>query len=119
MGLFRALPLMLLSRSVLSSAMVLHESISHVLSGFEVLGFPSPTQEIELLIAIVQYGRTCEGGRCGTLLIQPILQTVSHFGRGKLHWYYLFYSVWSDFTRSPTSAVAVSAVKMWFTLNVA
>jgi tripeptidyl-peptidase-1 len=39
---------------VLSSTLVLHESISNVPSGFEVLGSPSPTQEIELLIAIVQ-----------------------------------------------------------------
>ncbi|KAJ7764050.1 family S53 protease-like protein [Mycena maculata] len=54
MGLLRALPLALLSRSVLSNTMILHESISNVPSGFEVSGSPSPTQEIELLIAIVQ-----------------------------------------------------------------
>ncbi|KAF8130936.1 hypothetical protein K438DRAFT_1788450 [Mycena galopus ATCC 62051] len=58
MGLLRALPLVLLSsRSVLSSTpvrTVLHESIPHAPSGFTVLGSPSPSQKIELLIAVVQ-----------------------------------------------------------------
>ena len=54
MSLLRALPLVLLSRSVLSSTLVLHESASHVPSGFEVLGSPSPSLEIEFLVALVQ-----------------------------------------------------------------
>ncbi|KAF7347982.1 Family S53 protease-like protein [Mycena sanguinolenta] len=54
MALLRVLPLVLLSTSVLSSTLVLHESISHVPSGFEVIGSPSPNQEIELLVALVQ-----------------------------------------------------------------
>ncbi|KAJ6454226.1 family S53 protease-like protein [Mycena sanguinolenta] len=54
MSLLRALPLVLLSRSVLSSTLVLHESASHVPSVFEMLGSPSPSQEIEFLVALVQ-----------------------------------------------------------------
>lgn len=54
MALLRALPLALLSRSVLSSTMVLHESISHVPSEFKALGSPPATGKIDLLIAIVQ-----------------------------------------------------------------
>jgi tripeptidyl-peptidase-1 len=34
--------------------MVLHESISHVPSGFKASGSPPPTQEIKLFIALVQ-----------------------------------------------------------------
>ncbi|KAJ6503574.1 subtilisin-like protein [Mycena sanguinolenta] len=54
MSLLRVLPLVLLTKYVLSSALVVHESISQVPSGFERLGSPSPTQEIELLVAMVQ-----------------------------------------------------------------
>ncbi|KAF7378440.1 Family S53 protease-like protein [Mycena sanguinolenta] len=54
MALFRLLPVVLLATSVLSNTLILHESVSHVPSGFEVLGSPSPTQEIELLVALVQ-----------------------------------------------------------------
>ncbi|KAF7346721.1 Carboxylic ester hydrolase [Mycena sanguinolenta] len=54
MSLLRLLPLVLLTKYVLSSALVVHESISHVPAGCQLLGSSSPTQEIELLVAIVQ-----------------------------------------------------------------
>ncbi|KAF7346748.1 Family S53 protease-like protein [Mycena sanguinolenta] len=54
MSLLHALSLVLLSRSVLSSTLVLHESVSHVPSGFQALDSPSPSQEIEFLVALVQ-----------------------------------------------------------------
>jgi tripeptidyl-peptidase-1 len=54
MDLLRALPLILLAECVLSSTLVLHESISNVPPGFKASGSPSPTQEINLFIALVQ-----------------------------------------------------------------
>ncbi|KAJ6490826.1 subtilisin-like protein [Mycena sanguinolenta] len=54
MALLRALPLVLLSKSVLSGTPVLHESVSEVPSSFQAIGSPAPSQEIELLVALVQ-----------------------------------------------------------------
>jgi tripeptidyl-peptidase-1 len=54
MGLLLTLPLVFLAKCVLSSTMVLHESISHIPAGFKASGPPPPTQEIKLFIALVQ-----------------------------------------------------------------
>ncbi|KAF7375853.1 Peptidase S53 domain-containing protein [Mycena sanguinolenta] len=54
MALLHILPLVLLSQYVYATALVVHESISDAPSGVEVLGSPSPTQEIELIVAMVQ-----------------------------------------------------------------
>ncbi|KAF7344169.1 Family S53 protease [Mycena venus] len=107
MGLLRALPLMLLTKSVLSSTMVLHESISHVPSGFKALGSPSPTQEIELFIAIVQSNITG---------LAKVVDAVS-FPSSPSYGQYLSSAEVAEYVKPP--AESLSAVMDWVTPNVA
>ncbi|KAJ7259168.1 peptidase S8/S53 domain-containing protein [Mycena haematopus] len=108
MGLLRALPLLLLSKSVLSSTTtVLHESLSHVPSGFEVRGVPSPTQEIELLVAIAQ------SNIAGLAKVVDAVSVPSSPSYG----HYLTAAEVAEYVK-PTNE-SVSAVTDWLTPNVA
>ncbi|KAF8185596.1 family S53 protease [Mycena galopus ATCC 62051] len=107
MALLRALPLLLLSRSVLSSTMVLHESISHVPSGYKSLGSPSPTQEIDLLIALVQSNIT------GLAKVVDAVSIPSSSSYGQ----YLTAAEVAEYVKPP--ADSLSTVMNWVTPNVA
>ncbi|KAJ6565665.1 family S53 protease [Mycena sp. CBHHK59/15] len=107
MGLLRALPLVLLAKCVLSSTMVLHESISNVPSGFKALGSPSPTQEIKLFIALVQSNIT------GLAKVVDAVSIPSSPSYGQ----YLTAAEVAQYVKPP--ADSVSTVMDWVTPNVA
>ncbi|KAJ6534417.1 family S53 protease [Mycena capillaripes] len=106
MGLLRALPFVLLAKCVLSSTMVLHESISNVPSGFKALGSPSPTQEIKLFIALVQSNIT------GLAKVVDAVSIPSSPSYGK----YLTAAEVAQYVKPP--ADSVSTVMDWVTPNV-
>ncbi|KAJ7723451.1 family S53 protease [Mycena maculata] len=107
MGLLRALPLVLLTKCVLSSTMVLHESISNVPSGFKASGSPSPTQEIKLFIALVQSNIT------GLTKVVDAVSIPSSPSYGQ----YLTAAEVAQHVKPP--ADSVSTVMDWVTPNVA
>ncbi|KAJ7202253.1 peptidase S8/S53 domain-containing protein [Mycena haematopus] len=107
MGLLHILPLVLLSKSALSSTTVLHESVSSVPSGFEVLGSPSPIQEIELLIAIVQSNITG---------LAKVVDAIS-FPSSPAYGQYLTPAEVAEYVKP--AAESLSAVVDWFKPNVA
>ncbi|KAJ6522853.1 family S53 protease [Mycena capillaripes] len=107
MGLLRALPFVLLAKCVLSSTIVLHESISNVPSGFKALGSPSPTQEIKLFIALVQSNIT------GLAKVVDAVSIPSSPSYGK----YLTAAEVAQYVKPP--ADSVSTVIDWVTPNVA
>ncbi|KAJ7441582.1 family S53 protease [Mycena latifolia] len=107
MGLLRALPLVLLANCVLSSTMVLHESISNAPSGFKALGSPSPTQEIKLFIALVQSNIT------GLAKVVDAVSIPSSPSYGQ----YLTAAEVAQYVKPP--ADSVSTVMDWVTPNVA
>ncbi|KAF7333766.1 Family S53 protease-like protein [Mycena venus] len=86
--------------------MVLHESISHVPSGFKALGSPSPTQEIELFIAIVQSNITG---------LAKVVDSVS-FPSSPSYGQYLTPAEVAEYVKPP--AESLSAVMDWVTPNV-
>ncbi|KAJ7606515.1 peptidase S8/S53 domain-containing protein [Mycena rosella] len=107
MGLLRALPLVLLAKCVLSSTMVLHESISNVPSGFKASGSPSPNQEIKLFIALVQSNIT------GLAKVVDAVSIPSSPSYGQ----YLTAAEVAQYVKPP--ADSVSTVVDWVTPNVA
>ncbi|KAJ7510818.1 family S53 protease [Mycena galericulata] len=107
MGLLRALPLVLLAKFVLSSTMVLHESISNVPPGFKTLGSPSSAQEIMLFIALVQSNIT------GLAKVVDAVSIPSSPSYGQ----YLTAAEVAQYVRPPANSV--STVIDWVTPNVA
>ncbi|KAJ7458232.1 family S53 protease [Mycena latifolia] len=106
MGLLRALPLVLLAECVLSSTVVLHESISNAPSGFKALGSPSPTQEIKLFIALVQSNIT------GLAKVVDAVSIPSSLSYGQ----FLTAAEVAQYVKPP--ADSVSTVMDWVTPNV-
>ncbi|KAF8207431.1 family S53 protease [Mycena galopus ATCC 62051] len=87
--------------------MVLHESISHVPSAFKPLGSPSPTQEIELLIALVQSNIT------GLAKVVDAISIPSSPSYGQ----HLTAAEVAEYVKPP--ADSLSTVMEWVTPNVA
>ncbi|KAF8185566.1 family S53 protease [Mycena galopus ATCC 62051] len=86
--------------------MVLHETISHVPSGYKSLGSPSPTQEIDLLIALVQSNIT------GLAKVVDAVSIPSSSSYGQ----YLTAAEVAEYVKPP--ADSLSTVMNWVTPNV-
>ncbi|KAJ7636380.1 subtilisin-like protein [Roridomyces roridus] len=108
MGLLRALPLLLIAQHALAiTNMVMHESVAKVPSGFKASGSPSPSQELKLLVALVQSNIT------GLAKVVDAVSIPSGPSYGK----YLTAAEIAEYVKPP--ADSLSSVMDWVTPNVA
>ncbi|KAJ7616510.1 subtilisin-like protein, partial [Roridomyces roridus] len=87
--------------------MVMHESVAKVPSGFKASGTPSPSQELKLLVALVQSNIT------GLAKVVDAVSTPSSVSYGK----YLTAAEIAEYVKPP--ADSLSSVMDWVTPNVA